>query len=236
MAIVALMGYFVSGIGADAPYYAVSAGESGGGYALRKQPATVVIDAGHGGVDGGASAPSGRLESAYNLEIALRTELFLRFLGMPTVMTRTDDTSLHDPDALTLRAKKQTDLRNRAALANSVPNAVMLSIHQNKFTDSRYYGAQVFSNKRPESVALAKHIQDSLRLRIDPENRREPKTLDVILLSETDIPGALVECGFLSNAAEEAKLRDAEYQTKLAAVLSITMTEWVIMTENETKQ
>jgi N-acetylmuramoyl-L-alanine amidase len=194
----------------------------------------VVVDAGHGGMDGGAISPNGHLESAYNLEIALRTELFLRFLGTPVAMTRTEDVSLHDDSAGTVRQKKISDLRNRAALVNSLDGAVLLSIHQNHFPDPRYFGAQVFYNDRPESKALAEAMQEALRGALDPNNRRQPKTVDALLMNEAQGTAILVECGFLSHAAEEALLRDPAYQIKLAIVMSITVTDWVVSTENKT--
>ncbi|MCL2030604.1 MAG: N-acetylmuramoyl-L-alanine amidase [Oscillospiraceae bacterium] len=195
---------------------------------------TIVVDAGHGGLDGGAVSPGGRSESAYNLEIALKTELFLRFLGMPSVMTRREDISLHDGEQGTIRQKKNADLRNRAARVNSTDGAVLLSIHQNMFSDPRYSGAQVFYNGRTESKALAQTMQNALRACIDPDNRRQPGPVDTLLMNEARCPAILVECGFLSNTAEEALLRDPIYQTKLAMVMSITVTDWVISTENQT--
>lgn len=201
--------------------------------ALRTMP-TIVVDAGHGGEDGGAVSPNGRPESAYNLDIALRTELFLRFLGMPTVMTRSEDISLHDESAGTLREKKRSDLHNRAALVNKIPGAVLLSIHQNTFPVARYSGAQVFYNRAPESAVLAKTVQDTLREALLPDNRREPKPLDVILMNETRGTGILVECGFLSNAEEEARLRQPGYQVKLSMIMSLSVTKWVNAAENET--
>ena len=194
----------------------------------------VVIDAGHGGEDGGAVSPNGRLESAYNLEIALKTELFLRFLGMDTAMTRTEDVSLHDDTAGTVRQRKTSDLRNRAAFVNSQDGAVLLSVHQNMFSDARYSGAQVFYNDHSDSKDLAQIMQDALRMAIEPGNRRQPKPVDTLLMNQTQGPAILVECGFLSNAAEEALLRDPAYQTKLAMVMSVTMTDWVVSSENKT--
>lgn len=201
--------------------------------ASKTQP-VIVVDAGHGGEDGGAVSPQGRSESAYNLEIALKTDLFLRFLGMRTVMTRTTDISLHDASANTLREKKRSDLHNRAAFVNKTPNAVLLSIHQNTFPETRYSGAQVFFNASKGSGELAKAVQDALREKLLPTNRREPKPLDVILMNETRGPGILVECGFLSNVAEEARLRDSTYQMKMSMVMSIFVTDWVMRAESET--
>lgn len=199
-----------------------------------RPPCMVVVDAGHGGEDGGAVSPNGRRESEYNLEIALKTELFLRFLGMPTLMTRTEDVSLHDESSNTLRQKKISDLNNRAALVSGLPGAILLSIHQNNFTNPHYSGAQVFHNGQPKSQELAQTMQDALRESLDPGNRREPHRLDILILNETRGPAILVECGFLSHAAEEARLRDPVYQTKLSITLSTTLVNWVISTEDQT--
>ena len=188
----------------------------------------IVIDPGHGGEDGGAIGPEGRPESQYNLEIALKTELMLRFLGYQTTMTRTEDISIHDESAKTLRQKKNSDLANRIRLIQSFDNAVFLSIHQNKFEQTRFSGAQVFYNDAPSSAGLAKTVQDALKAALNPRNERQPKSLDVKLMNETRHPGVLVECGFLSNAAEEQRLRDPNYQRKLAMTLAISLSKWVL--------
>ena len=190
---------------------------------VQLQNTTVVIDAGHGGEDGGAVSPSGTVESGINLEIALRLDGILGFYGADVVLTRTEDISLHDPDAQTLREKKASDLRNRAKKVESVPNALLVSIHQNTYTGSGYYhGAQVFYANAASSLSLAEHTQEILRSALDPENHRQASRLPgaVYLMDHVTCPAILVECGFLSNPEEDALLRTAEYQTKLAAALA----------------
>ena len=184
---------------------------------------TVVIDAGHGGEDGGAVSSAGTVESGLNLAIALRLDAVLALYGVDTVLLRTGDVSLHDPDAQTLREKKASDLRNRAERVESIPNALLVSIHQNTYAgSSRYHGAQVFYADAERSQALAQHAQTVLRQALDPENTRQAAKLPrtVYLMDHVTCPAILVECGFLSNPEEDALLRTAGYQIKLAAALA----------------
>ena len=184
---------------------------------------TVVIDAGHGGEDGGAVSSAGTVESGLNLAIALRLDTVLALYGVDTVLLRTEDVSLHDPDAQTLREKKASDLRNRAEMVEAIPNALLVSIHQNTYAgSSRYHGAQVFYADAESSGDLARHVQEILRQALDPENTRQAAKLPgaVYLMDHITCPAILVECGFLSNPEEDALLRTAGYQTKLAAALA----------------
>ena len=184
---------------------------------------TVVIDAGHGGEDGGAVSPTGTVESGLNLAIALRLDAVLALYGVDTVLLRTEDVSLHDPDAQTLREKKASDLRNRAEMVEAIPNALLVSIHQNTYAgSSRYRGAQVFYADAESSGDLARHVQEILRQALDPDNTRQAAKLPgaVYLMDHITCPAILVECGFLSNPEEDALLRTAGYQIKLAAALA----------------
>ena len=104
---------------------------------------TVIIDAGHGGIDGGATSCTGVLESTLNLEIALRLNDLLTLLGMDTTMIRTTDTSIYT-EGNTIAAQKVSDLKERARIVNDTENAILISIHQNTFSNSKYSGAQVF--------------------------------------------------------------------------------------------
>ena len=187
------------------------------------QGTTVVIDAGHGGEDGGAVSSAGTVESGLNLAIALRLDAVLALYGVDTVLLRTEDVSLHDPDAKALREKKASDLRNRAEMVEAIPNALLVSIHQNTYAgSSRYRGAQVFYADAESSGALAEHAQSILRQALDPENTRQAAKLPgaVYLMDHITCPAILVECGFLSNPEEDALLRTAGYQTKLASALA----------------
>ena len=163
------------------------------------------------------------MESGINLEIALRLDAVLGLYGTDTVLLRTEDVSLHDPDAQTLREKKASDLRNRTERVEAIPNALLVSIHQNTYTGSgRYHGAQVFYADAESSEALARHAQEILRQALDPQNTRQAAKLPgaVYLMDHITCPAILVECGFLSNPEEDALLRTAGYQTKLAVALT----------------
>ena len=183
---------------------------------------TLILDAGHGGEDGGAVSLSGTAESSINLAIALKLDDLLGFYGAPHILLRREDISLHDPDASTLREKKVSDLHNRVAAVNAAQNATLLSIHQNSYPNGKYHGAQVFFAPTDGSQALAQHIQAALRSALQPENSRECKQIPstVYLMNHIHCPGVLVECGFLTNQLEEAMLRETIYQRKLAAVLT----------------
>ncbi len=188
---------------------------------------TVVIDAGHGGVDGGAISCTGKPESSYNLEISLRLNDLFHLLGIHTVMIRTDDSSVYT-QGTTIAQKKVSDLKERVRVVNHQVDAVLVSIHQNQFTDSRLSGAQVFYAATPGSEILAKQLQSTLKETINPSSRREAKgAKGVYLMQHIQTQGILVECGFLSNPLEEAKLRDATYQKKLCSVIVATVSTYM---------
>lgn len=187
----------------------------------------IVIDPGHGGEDGGATSCTGRLESTYNLEISLRLSDLLRLLGCETRMIRTTDTSVYTKGE-TIAQKKASDLKERVRIVNETENALLLSIHQNNFPDSRYSGAQVFYAGTQGSEALAKKLQQNLVASLNPGSNRKSKRSDgVYLMEHIDCAGVLIECGFLSNAAEEARLRSPEYQKKLCCVIAATVREYL---------
>ena len=188
----------------------------------------VVIDAGHGGEDGGAVSPTGYYESHINLAIARRLEMIFNLYGHSTIMTRRTDISIHDGVAGTIRQKKVSDLKNRVKLVNETENALLISIHQNIFAQSRFFGAQCFYNGKPGSETLANALQAQLTQKLDPENKRETKPVPsgVYLFANIDCPAVLIECGFLSNAGDLNKLIDSAYQTKMAAAIFGAYTEW----------
>jgi len=181
---------------------------------------TLVIDAGHGGEDGGASDASGHRESALNLEIALRTETLAALLGIPTVMVRRTDISVCDEGLPTIARRKVSDLHNRVKLVSETERPLLLSIHQNHFSEAKYRGAQVFYAGDAHSRFLAEKLQEDLRLVLDPSNHRQCRPVKgVYLMDHIACSGLLVECGFLSNIAEAERLRQAEYQKKLAMAM-----------------
>lgn len=176
---------------------------------------TVVIDAGHGGEDGGAVSVSGIYESKLNLEISLRLNDFLRFLGVQTVMIRNSDISVYT-EGNTISQRKVSDIRNRVNIVESTQNALLVSIHQNHFSQSQYRGAQVFYAPTNGSEDLARMLQEMVASQVDTSNRREYKKVqDVYLMEHITCPAVLIECGFLSNYEEERLLSDAAYQKKL---------------------
>lgn len=181
----------------------------------------LVLDAGHGGEDGGAVSLTGAPESSINLAIVQKLDGLAGLYGVPTVLTRTEDVSLADSDADTLREKKRSDLHNRAALAEGLENACLLSIHQNNYSARSVSGAQVFYRDTPESSRWASLTQDALRAAVDPANDRVPALIPdtVYLLNHVSCPAILVECGFLSNPEEEQRLLSDEYQSELAAAV-----------------
>lgn len=192
--------------------------------ALASAPRTVwVIDAGHGGEDGGAVASDGTKESDLNLAIARRLDALLVLLGEQTRMTRTDDISIHDGSASTLRQKKRSDLENRVSLVNSTQGAILVSIHQNSLPMSkRTRGAQVFYSKKEESDALARSVQLVLNQSVNAGNEKTEKAIDasIFLMKNVNAPAILIECGFLSNAEETQLLKNSIYQQKLAVTIA----------------
>lgn len=179
---------------------------------------TLVLDAGHGGIDGGAISDSGLKESDINLQIALKTEALVRFLGIDTVMTRETDTDNSDNKAYS----EHDNLVQRVKLANSTENAVLISIHQNKFPSAVVSGAEVMYSDNDDSKALGLITQDNFVALLDSSNRRvaRPAPKELLLTSSVECPTILVECGFMSNPQEVQKLASNDYQLKLAAILA----------------
>ncbi|MFI3250694.1 MAG: N-acetylmuramoyl-L-alanine amidase [Eubacteriales bacterium] len=180
----------------------------------------VVIDAGHGGEDGGALSLTGEKESVINLEISLKLEQVLALYGVETLMLRQDDVDLSDMDYDTVRARKQSDLEHRVEIINGVENPLFISIHQNSYSQEKYYGAQVFYTAQSEEFGM--DMQETLRLGLDPENHRESKLVsdEIYIMNHIECGGLLIECGFLSNRVEAKKLETPEYQLKIALAIA----------------
>ena len=182
-----------------------------------------VIDAGHGGIDGGATSCTGILESQLNLEIALRLDDMMHLLGHDTLMIRTTDKSVYT-SGNTIAAQKVSDIKQRVKIVNETENGILVSIHQNTFPDGRYRGAQVFYAPDDDSREVAGKLQTALIHTLNPGSNRKSKKADGIYLMEhITRPGVLIECGFLSNVEEEAMLRSSAYQKKLCAVIATTL-------------
>ena len=182
----------------------------------------VLIDAGHGGFDGGTTAIDGTLEKDINLAIALDLRDVLRLLGVTVEMTREQDESIHDEGCDTVREKKVSDMVNRLAMYDAA--AMTVSIHQNHFSASKYNGAQLFySPSHPVSMQLTNSIRQQIVSLVQPDNKREPKQVskDVFLLHKTVKPAVLVECGFLSNPQDNEALKTQIYQQKMALAIAV---------------
>lgn len=179
----------------------------------------VIIDAGHGGIDGGATSCTGVLESQINLEISKKLNDLLHLIGIDTVMIRTGDYSIHTKEG-SISQIKISDLKERVRIINSTENAILLSIHQNYFSDSKYSGAQTFYAPTSGSKELATSIQETLKLLDNTNNRQIKKADGIYLMQHIACPGVLIECGFLSNTVEEALLRNADYQNKLCSIIA----------------
>ena len=182
------------------------------------QPAddfVIILDPGHGGVDGGAVGVNGTVEKRINLEISLRLRDVFTAAGYTVIMTRDTDKSIHDSTADTIREMKVSDMHNRLALTGMYPNSLLISIHQNTLGNSSVTGAQVFySPNHPSSSRLAQCIQDSFNNGIQLAGDREIKEAgkNLYLFYNAKNTAVLAECGFLSNSEEEAMLCDPDHQ------------------------
>ena len=184
---------------------------------------TVIIDAGHGGEDGGAVAYDGSLEKNFNLDIALRLQKILELYGFNVIMTRTEDKMTCDDNLKTQRQKKISDIRNRLEIINKFSNAIFVSIHQNKFSDSRQEGTQVFySPVNLNSKKLADYIQNAVVANLQKNNKRKTKKsgTEIFLLYHSTIPAVMVECGFLSNSNDLSLLKTDDYKNQIATLVA----------------
>lgn len=194
-----------------------------------EQRPVVIIDPGHGGIDGGAEA-NGLIEKDINLAISLNLRDFLSMQGFRVIMTREDDRSIHDQGITQISRQKRSDMYNRLALIEDHPEAIFVSIHQNKFEQASVCGAQVFySQNHPDSQQLAQQIQSSFASLLQPDNTREikPAENNLFLLYEATVPAVMVECGFLSNQQEAGQLSDPTYQRKVAFVVGQALCRFV---------
>ena len=185
----------------------------------------IIIDAGHGGFDGGAVASDGTVEKDINLSIALYLQEYLSLFNIKTVMIRETDSSVEDDGLNTIRQKKSSDLHNRMKTMEETDNAIFISIHQNKYHDPKYSGTQVFYSPKTKekSSALAQSIQDCIVNTLQKDNKRQIKECgtSVFLMYNAVKPAVLVECGFLSNIEETNELKTPEYQKKIAFCIAI---------------
>ncbi|MGI5984934.1 MAG: N-acetylmuramoyl-L-alanine amidase [Clostridiales bacterium] len=189
----------------------------------------LVIDAGHGGEDGGAVSRSGIHESVINLDIAKKMAALSELTGLPYTMTRDSEEIPYPESAKTVASRKSYDQKRRAELINSTPNAVLISVHQNFFPHKSARGPQSFYGKNEGSDTLAELMQCSMNAAICPGNRRlaAPIAQSIFLLKNISCPAVLVECGFLSNP-EEAKLLDTDgYRLKIAVAITSAYLQYI---------
>ncbi len=222
--IFALLAFFSGSLYIPTASYSVSADTYG------TQTVTVIIDAGHGGEDGGASSKSGLVEKNINLDISQQLRDLLISNNIKVIMTREDDRLLYDRNVDYQGRKKKLDLAARLEVMKKTENAIFISIHMNAFTDPKYSGLQVwYSQNEVNSRILADKIQSNNRKTLQPENTRKIKaaTSSIFLLNEATCPAVLVECGFLSNQEEAAKFEGAEYRKELAYMLFCSINEFL---------
>ena len=181
----------------------------------------LVLDAGHGGEDGGAVSAAGVPESHINLQIVQKMEQLFTFVGESAALTRTGPDAIYSGDAKTLREKKISDLNNRVEMINETPRGFLISIHQNSLPGTKARGAQVFYNAVAPAKDAAVSVQQALNSGINGNNRKNAKQIDesIFLMNNIQRPGILVECGFLSHAEEAEILQTDSHQLRLSTAI-----------------
>ena len=189
---------------------------------------TIIIDAGHGLPDEGAVGFKSLTEEKINLQIAIKLQKLLESSGSVVRLTRSDENGIYNTDAKTIRNKKVSDIKNRVNLINNMNNQILVSIHLNKFSDSKYRGWQVFyKENNVESELLANKIQQSINKNINISNKRTTKPIrNIYIIDKSKIPSVIVECGFISNKEEATLLQKEDYQDKLVWGIYIGIQEY----------
>lgn len=194
----------------------------------------IIIDAGHGGIDGGTQSADGTLEKELNLSIAIKLKDILQSFGVNVVMTRETDDSIHSEGVQGIRNQKISDIKNRLHIIETTENAVFVSIHQNYYTQSQYSGTQIFYSKNnPDSEILAQFIRSAVINNLQKENTREIKKSgkEIYLLNSATVPAVMVECGFLSNKDEADLLKTEKYQNDIAFFIAMGIVDYLNQTE-----
>ncbi|MEG1256684.1 N-acetylmuramoyl-L-alanine amidase CwlD [Clostridium sp.] len=194
----------------------------------------ILIDPGHGGIDGGASSKDGTTEKNINLNIGLLLGANLKSQGYKVEITRTDDIGLYT-EGKSVKEKKYEDLNKRVSLKEETKCDIFVSIHLNTFPQASCKGAQVWYSNHEGSAELATIIQNNLKTKLDPSNKREAKAAGTqykVLRGNDTMPGVIVECGFLSNSEECEKLKTEDYQQQIANVLSESISIYLENREN----
>ncbi len=192
------------------------------------QKPVIIIDAGHGGEDGGASSEDGLKEKDLNLDVALTLGNMLEANGITVVQTRTEDKMLYTE--YKKGSLKMQDLKNRLQISKQNDNSIFISIHMNKFSEEKYSGLQVFYSQNSEnSAVLANKIQSNIKEYLQNDNNRETKRANsnIYLLDNIETPAVLIECGFLSNPDECTKLSNEDYRKELAGVIYSSVVEFL---------
>ncbi len=186
----------------------------------------VIIDSGHGGNDPGKIGVNGALEKDINLQIAKRLKHYLEASGVQVIMTRKDDVGLYSASD---RHKKMADMRGRCQLINEAAPVLAVSIHQNSYHEESVTGGQVFYYKNSENgKRLAEILQKRFDFVLGSQNKRKAKANDsYYLLLHVKQPIVIVECGFLSNSQEAARLISEDYQDRLAWTLHMGIMEYL---------
>ncbi|WP_017729552.1 N-acetylmuramoyl-L-alanine amidase CwlD [Halalkalibacterium ligniniphilum] len=178
----------------------------------------IILDPGHGGIDGGAVSQGGTLEKDITLSISNKTRDYLQEAGALVLMTREEDRDLADPNTSKVRQRKVQDLKRRVELVNGSGADMFVSIHLNAIASSRWSGFQAFYNRAiPENEEIARFIQNEIKRNLENTERLAKPIHNVFLLKHAEIPGVLVEAGFLSNPSEAELLKTEAYQQKVAA-------------------
>jgi N-acetylmuramoyl-L-alanine amidase len=187
----------------------------------------ILIDPGHGGIDGGAMSAKGTVEKHLNLNISLKVRDKLKELGYKVIMTREEDKGLYIESGNIYKMKKD-DLINRCIMKINSNCDLFISIHQNFFKDSSCYGPQIWYSKNEKSSIFAHIIQRNFNYDLGYNKRIEKEADDdyKILRCYTNIPSVIVECGFLTNPKEEEKLKDEIYQDKIASSIVRSIKEY----------
>lgn len=186
---------------------------------INQNDLVLILDAGHGGLDGGCSASDGSVEKSINLNIMLSVRDLSKLFGYNVETTRDTDKSIHDKGITGIKNQKISDMENRLELFNKYNNSICISIHQNTFSDPKFNGAQMFySDKNETSEQFATIMQQQFVDNLQPDNQREIKLCgkELYLCYYCDNPAVMVECGFLSNPEEAAKLTTIDYQKEVA--------------------
>ena len=191
---------------------------------------TVILDAGHGGEDGGTQTPSGTLEKNLNLKISELIKKELENKGIKVVMTRTEDKLLYDTSVNYKGQKKKLDAAARIKISEDNPNSIFVSIHMNSYVDPKYSGLQVwYSTQNADSQPLAQTIQERNNSIFQKNNKRQIKPVgdNIYLLNQIKSPAVLIECGFLSNPLEAERLCDSGYQIALSKSIAESISEYI---------